>query len=121
MPAICSRLSNSQKYTIWKGGKEKANELPQIENFILVKGGSGIANKHVMTPLGVITEVSAEELKLLEKVPSFLRHKKNGYITVRDSVPSEKELVKIAKDLKEDKSKPLTDKDAKGNTGKSKA
>lgn len=86
-----------------------------VESQVLIKGGSGIANKNIITPHGVATEITPAELDQLEANEQFQLHKTNGYIRV-ESKKSETE--KIAKDMtKKDKSAPATPEDyASSNT-----
>lgn len=80
-----------------------------VESQVLIKGGSGIANKNIITPYGVATEVTPDELAQLESNEQFQLHKANGYIRV-ESKKSETE--KVVKDMtKKDKSAPATPED----------
>lgn len=105
MPYVYSTLATSMRYTIWSEPEHK-HALPIREQIILVKGGAGIANKHFVTPRGVRTEVTDEQLELLKKDKIFQMHMKNGFVTIDSvSLPPEK----MAKQMNEDdKSKPLT-------------
>lgn len=60
MPYIYSTLTCDNAYTIYSDG---ANGLKVPQGSVIVKGGTGIANDRLITPLGIITSVSEEELK----------------------------------------------------------
>lgn len=76
---IFSTLSCSQHYGEYiKGGAD----LPIRGKQVLVKGGANVADKMFVTPRGVVTTVSDEELAIIERDPMFQAHKENGYITV---------------------------------------
>lgn len=47
---------------------------------ILVAGGANVPNKHFVTPQGVVTSVTEEDLALLKKNRVFDLHSKNGYL-----------------------------------------
>jgi len=51
---------------------------------VLVKGGTGVVGaKNLVTPLGVATEISEDEIGFLESNPLFRLHAKNGYVTIQ--------------------------------------
>ena len=77
---VYSTLTANQLYTSWKQG---ANDMPNIEKQVLIKGGAGLANKNFITPLGVATSVTDNELDCLNENTEFLLHKKNGFIVVQ--------------------------------------
>lgn len=116
MPYILSTLSSDVKYTVWKSFDEKKKQPPQKLKDVLVRGGANVINKALVTPKGVVTQVSDEQLKALESVPSFGRHKERGYIKVVDKDPKKPD--EVAKDLNKDKSAQLTDKEVKNEKKK---
>jgi hypothetical protein len=69
---ICSTLSASVVYEI-EGGKE-----------IFIAGGANIPDKHFLTPQGVMTSVTAEDLAALKKTRVFALHASNGFLTWSD-------------------------------------
>jgi hypothetical protein len=75
----------------------------------MIKGGTGVANNRLITPLGVATEITEFDLEELKKNPSFLEHEKDGYIVVRDK-KADTEKVASGMNLK-DESAPMTDAD----------
>lgn len=81
MPFIYSTLSNDNAYTLYKPPVGEGG-LPIPTGSVLVKGGAGVANDRVITPRGIVTEVTDEEFDLLKQCVVFQRHVKNGYIKV---------------------------------------
>lgn len=120
MPYIYSTLAADTGYATYsKGGAD----LPVMEHVIYVKGKAGVADHHFITPRGVVTSVTDEELAQLEQNPVFKLHKENGYITVESK---QHDVEKVVADMKgRDVSAPLVPEDydpekagAKPETGK---
>lgn len=79
MPHVFSTLSNDNCYTNYeKGGAD----MPVIRAKVLIKGGTNVANARLITPLGVVTTVTDEELVELERNPVFQKHKEKGFVRV---------------------------------------
>lgn len=93
MKYVFSTLTAANHYTVWEDG---GADLKILQREIRIEGGAGLANKHFMTPRGVMTKVSDEDYELLQKDPCFAVHVKNGFITVADA-PEDPE--KVAADL----------------------
>ena len=106
MAYIYSTLSSDNEYRVYKKGGADMNI---VAGKVVVKGKANIANKNIITPRGVATMVTADELKLLEENESFKRHKERGFI----SVSTKQETAdKVANDMsKKDKSAPKTKED----------
>lgn len=105
---IFSTLATDMRYTGWKDG---GADLPSIEHSVFVKGGAGVANNRIITPLGVMTEVSDDDYEWLvaSKNYVFERHVENGFIIVQDKSA---DADNVAADMQRgDPSKPLTDDD----------
>jgi hypothetical protein len=77
---IFSTLSNDQRYQDYSIA---GHGVLTPTRSVSIKGGAGVANNRLMTPLGVVTEVSDEDLSFLESHECFKIHKSNGFITVR--------------------------------------
>ena len=116
MPHIVSTLSADVDYTTYYK-KSEPGGVNVVEKKIRVKGGANVANRKllnisdVLTPKGVVTHVSEEDLGHLEKDEVFQTHKKNGFIQVvkSNSAPNGD---KVAKDLEEkDASAPFSPED----------
>lgn len=102
---VYSTLANDQRYITWVHGPD----IPSEERSIFIKGGTGIANDRLITPIGVMTEISEEDAAHLEKNPVFKIHADNGYVQIH-RVKSDAE--KVAADMSmDDPSAPLTDSD----------
>lgn len=81
MNYVFSTLTADQLYTVW--GKAAPGGAVAPEHQILIKGGSNISDKHVVTRIGVMTAVSDDDLIDLETIDLFKLHQKNGFITVK--------------------------------------
>lgn len=113
MKYVFSKLSSDQCYAEYKDNEDK-NQNHQITKKVIVKGGAGVANKKTLvTPLGVVTSLDDNEFKAVSANPMFKRHQERGFIVVRDKMPNDADHGKIAADMDEDKSAPLTDKKLK--------
>lgn len=105
---VFSTLANDQKYQNWISG---GNDIPSKGHSVLIKGGTGVANQRLITPLGVMTEIEEVDLEELEKNQVFKMHKEKGFITVQRK---KAEAEKVAADMNlKDESAPLTDSDYK--------
>ena len=103
MPYIYSTLSTDMDYASYV---PTASDVPDVEKIIKIKGGANVANKNIITPMGVMTSVTDEELALLEANGVFQIHKANGFITVEKKSD---DVEKVTKNMtKKDKSAPLT-------------
>lgn len=104
---VYSTLSNDQSYVLW-GVSDQASGPRTRDKTIVVRGRANIRGEFV-TPKGVMTSVSVEELEILKKVPAFQRHLKAGYISID---PHREDPDKVAKSMTtKDKSAQLTPED----------
>ena len=105
---VYSTLTSDNFYVAYSTPVDK-NQLPHIMKKVLIKGGNAVAQKNLWTPHGVMTEVSDEEMEILQKDHNFKMHEKNGFIKVeKKEVP----VKKVVKDMAEkDGSAPKTPKD----------
>lgn len=103
---VFSTLANDQLYTNWiQGGAD----LPVKGHSVLIKGGTGVANDRLITPIGVSTEISEYDLEELERNPSFKDHRDKGFLVVR---AKNADAEKVASDMNmDDESAPMTDAD----------
>lgn len=100
---VFSTLVSDQRYVDWSKG---ASDLPIEGQSVFIKGGTGVANDRFVTPLGVMTEIDADQLKLLEANEMFKLHKGNGYITIQEKSADPE---KVAADMsRADPSSPKT-------------
>lgn len=106
---VCSKMACDNAYTTWHPKQSSANDMPRKDRQILIKGGSGVINKQLVTPHGVVTKITKEEFELArESCPAFRRHEKAGFLKVLEKDPSPKDVKSMAKDMPEDKSKQAT-------------
>lgn len=76
---VYSTLANDNRYAVYvKGGAD----LPRVARTILVKGGAGVADSRLVTPRGVVTTVTDDELESLLDSKVFNRHLERGFVTV---------------------------------------
>lgn len=102
---IYSTLTNDQNYVDYERPSDK-NMLPLVKSKIFIKGGTGVSNKHFITPRGTVTQVSDEEYSILEKNLEFQKHVKGGHIKAEKRAYAPE---KVASDMESsDKSAPLT-------------
>lgn len=95
MNYVYSTLTCDNTYNVYDN--EGANkELPLKLRSILIKGGTGIATKHLITPMGIVTSVTDEELAILEKDEVFQQQAKAGFLIVSKT---ETNPEKIAADM----------------------
>lgn len=79
---VFSTLASDVAYTNHvPGGADLPIELPPV----LIKGGAGVANDRLITPRGVATPVTEEQVEYLRANPVFQLHEENGFITVSDT------------------------------------
>jgi hypothetical protein len=79
---VYSTLATDMNYTNYaEGGADLPVPLPAV----FIKGGAGVANDRLVTPRGVVTQVTEDELAYLEANQVFQLHKQNGYIMVEKS------------------------------------
>lgn len=106
---ICSTLASDNAYTVWHRRKEGGNDLPKKLRQVVIKGGARVADNRLVTPHGVVTQITGEELELLKShCPPFNRHLSRGFLKILARDPSSSDKKKIAADLSEDKSTPIT-------------
>lgn len=113
MPFIFSTLTCGQDYAEWEDG---GGDLKTIKRKVTVRGGANVANKKTLvTPLGVPTEVSEDDLAFLKAHPEFQRHLKGGFVTISSK---NHDPEKVVSDMKgPDESAPLTPADFQKEDG----
>jgi hypothetical protein len=104
---IYSTASTHVEYV--KYGPTPQGGVPAIERKVAVRGGANVANKHVITPRGVVTPVTAEDLAFLYSNEQFCKDLRTGFLTV-ESVKEDPDTV--ARDMNpRDGSAPATPRD----------
>lgn len=104
MKHVYSRLANSVTYTEWLRG---GGDIPTKGREVTIRGGAGIASKHLITPMGVVTSVTDEEAEFLTNDHHFRKHAENGYVRI-ERTKTDVETVVADMGTEEDKSAPLT-------------
>ncbi len=80
MAFVFSTMTGDVAYTDYQ--KNADGRIVSLRK-IIIKGGSGILNKNLITPQGAImTKISDEDLSILEKNPVFLSIKKRGSLPI---------------------------------------
>lgn len=103
---VYSTLSNDQSYTTYR---KTEGGIPQAAGSVFVAGKANVSTKHFVTPLGMSTEVTAEQLAELRSNEVFKLHEKNGFVTVSDK---KEDAEKVASGMTgRDKSAPLVEQD----------
>lgn len=81
MPLVYSTMTNNSEYVEYK--TNTTNNLAIPVRKVVIKGGAGVSQKRTLiTPLGVRTEVSAEDLAFLQNDVNFKRHVDAGFLKV---------------------------------------
>lgn len=79
---VYSTLTADQVYTSYV---TDPNGIAQPKSSIFIAGQANITNKNFVTPLGVVTEVTAEELAELKQNDMFKLHAQNGFISISEA------------------------------------
>ena len=105
---VFSTLANDQSYTNWHQG---GADVPVKGHSVLIKGGTGVANDRLITPMGICTEITDYDLEELQKNKCFLDHQEKGFLVVQSK---KADAEKVAEKMNlDDESAPLTDADYK--------
>ena len=79
---VFSTLASDVAYTNHEqGGADMPIDLPPV----VVKGGAGVMNDRLVTPRGVATAVTEEQVEYLRANPVFKLHEKNGFVMVSET------------------------------------
>lgn len=92
MPYVYSTLTCDNEYADYV----KAGDQLNIAHKVLIKGGHGVMNKNFLTPLGVVTEVSDEDLRFLMNNSAFKFHLEGKFLKVEEKAY---EPEKVAADM----------------------
>ena len=79
---VFSTLASDVAYTNHVSG---GADLPVALPSVLIKGGAGVANDRIVTPRGVATEVTEEQVEYLRANEVFKLHERNGFVMVSES------------------------------------
>ena len=104
---VFSTLTANQKYPTW--AKVPGRDIPIMQGYVLIHGGANLPSKVLVTPRGVLTEITDEQYGRLKESPGFKQHLENGFLSV-EAKPHD--IDKVVSDLEEkDTSAPMTPKD----------
>lgn len=84
---VYSTLSSSMTYTNYRGPATAENDMPLPIAKVEIKGGANVSRpgaEKVYTPRGVVTEVSADDMRILMSNEVFKTHLKNRFVTVEE-------------------------------------
>jgi hypothetical protein len=110
MHYITSTMAADVTYHLYSNISDSRNGVPKIKRSVLIRGKSGVADKVLITPMGVRTVVSDEDMELLNNDITFNTHRKNGYITVESSDRNTEVVVADGMKTRDD-SAPITPED----------
>ena len=120
---VYSTMSQDVRYCQYSKQVGGGEFTPSILRSVTIKGGSGVINRNLITPHGVVTAIDEDELKFLEggegQEPNrtFQAHKKAGFVKVEKK---NFKVEKVVKDLEaKDKSAQKTKDDFKNKKGES--
>ena len=101
MPYVISSLSRDNTFAVYE---KKSGNVLVIKKSILIKGGAHVADKKTLvTPNGVPTEVSKEDLEILKENYAFKKFLERGFMKIMESG---------SKFKAQDESEKMTEKDA---------
>ena len=111
---VYSTASNDTAYVVHAEGRPGDPKV--VTKRIVIKGKANVADRRTLiTPVGVMTRVSAEDMEFLQTRKSFLRHVAEGYIKFTQS---KEDAEDVAKDMvKKDKAAPKVKSDFKLKEG----
>lgn len=106
MHYVFCTLSCDQAYTKYEKGADGSNI---VVGSIFIAGKANITNKNLITPKGMMTEVSDSDMEFLMGDYHFNEHVKNGFITVESKAAP---VESVVRDMKaKDSSAPKTQED----------
>ena len=106
---VYSKMSADVTYNDYVPG----GDIPRVARSVTIKGGAGVANKNIVTPFGVHTEITEEERDMLLKNGIFQLHQNGGFVTI-EGKKEDPDLVATNLTSGPDPSAPLTPQDFAG-------
>jgi len=111
---VFSTLSTDTAYTDYADG---GGDMPVVKSTITIKGGANVADKNLVTPMGVMTKVSEDQLASLKNNKVFQLHEQNGFIKITEKAYGVEEVVVGEGMAEKDASAPLTPADYEDRNG----
>ena len=108
---VYSTATNSGTYVEYENNASNELAIPKkwpdgTSMKVTIKGGHGLADKHFVTPKGVVTKVTDSEMEMLLRNPAFKRHMDRGFMTYdKKNIEPWKKAANMAQ---KDGSAPLT-------------
>jgi hypothetical protein len=103
---IYSTLTANNAYASYK---QSGDGTLIMDKSVTIRGGTNVADKHLHTPYGVMTEVSEEEFEILRSDSGFQEHVRLGFLKVEEKPFGVEDVVVDMKD--KDASAPKVDED----------
>jgi len=98
MNYVISTITNANAFPVYM--KVNGSPVSQHKKIITIKGGANVTDpKTMVTPEGVVTEVSDEDLAVLEKNKSFMKFVSGGFIKIKKH-----RVTEVEKEVKNDMS-----------------
>jgi hypothetical protein len=115
---IYSTITNDTQITEWLNLTTDGKVLPTIGRRFTLRGGAGVANKRTLvTPLGVMTEASADEMDFLNNHVMFKQLVATGWVKVVKATGWQNDVDGVVADMKQrDGSAPLVPNDFSEST-----
>lgn len=105
---VYSTLANDQKFNFFPAGVDNGS-VPQPQQAVIINGSAGVANKKTLiTVLGVVTKVSADDYDRLQTNKTFQGFVSRGFLVAMET-PVDVEVA--AADLNRDPASPLNEQD----------
>lgn len=100
---------------IYAGYAKGGADIPIVAHQVHIKGGANVADRRLITPRGVVTEVTDADFDFLMENSVFQMHVENGYISFSDR--KEDPEVAAADMEGRDQASPLVPEDFEGQDG----
>lgn len=106
MPYVYSTATCSTDFVIYvKPDPSAPAAHNEVKHRITIKGGANVADKNIVTKLGVATKVSDDDYEYLKTCPHFQKAVKAGFYVVEDIKANAEKVAKNSLNAK-DKSAP---------------
>jgi hypothetical protein len=101
MPVIYSSCTSDNFFPVWKSHPRKST----YDKGVLIKGGANSQHKRTMlTPRGVATQVTSEELEQLKADPAFMGFVERGFMSIDEKGKNTHDADEKGADMPKDKS-----------------
>lgn len=98
--------TSGNDYTLYDNNVNGVHVPKQV---VSIAGGAGLADKNLVTPMGVVTRITEDQLAVLKQIDLFQKHVDAGFLKVLEINAS---VDSVVPDMAQrDESAPLTDND----------